>query len=165
MPSSLPPAANPPSPGPGTERAVAALLDRADTLRQAALDAGLAHAEIRHQLAATLLRTQWPTAAAVDADLARHLALEGNPDIYAVLDPDGHHLWSRTAGEPRDEVIDEVETVLSIALDFADHIKAGWVRMRPLGLDVHRLALPDTATGGGSPNSDNDGTQRGGSQQ
>jgi hypothetical protein len=134
----LPPASPPENTT--TDPVLATLTGHADTLRQAAVDAGLAHAEARHQLAARYLRSQWPTAATVDADLSRQLNLEGNPEVRAIMDADGRHLWSREFVE---EAIDEAEYELSTALDFADHVRIGWVRIPTLGVGMHRLTLPN----------------------
>lgn len=134
--------ATPPPERPTSTPALTALLDHADELWQTARDAGLAHAHARIRIAASLLRTRWPTVGAVDADLSRCIASDGHPEVWAVLDSDGHRLWSREPRRLRDDVIGEAESALGLALAFADHIRVGWAPMTVLGFGIHRLTLP-----------------------
>lgn len=124
------------------------LASEADTLRHAALSAGLAHAHARQSLAALALRRTWPTAAAVDAEITT----QGFVFVLAVLDQDGHRLWSRAAGVPISPEIDRADSALSAALVFAAHERTGWQRMKVLGGGVHRLVLtpPPAATTDGA---------------
>ena len=148
MPDTPSPPSDPPAGHATSVSTIAALLDRAETLRQTALDAGLAHAHARNQLAAALLRTRWPTAGVVDADLSRRIASEANPEVWAVLDSDGHRLWSRRPRERRDGLVEVAESALALALDFADPAHAGWLRMEVLGVGIHRLTLSPGALQG-----------------
>lgn len=92
--------------------------------REAARETGLAHARHCHALALTILRSRWPEAAAVEADLSPHYAQEGNPRITRVLD--ATNATVHRVEDTEDNLLRYAEEALAVALDFADETAVGW---------------------------------------
>lgn len=107
---------------------IAALAKTADEAREETRLAGLNHARSQHALALEILRTRWPDAAAVEADLSMHLALEGNPQITRILGADGTTVHTVVYSE---DVLDLAQEALAIALDFTNEQAAGWDGPQP----------------------------------
>lgn len=107
-------------------RKVICLPALAEQARNATHQAAKENAGLRTLIASVELRTLWPEATEIVADLAGVLTHENNnPTIEEIRDATGAALWTLDDG-PETDTIDRVEEHLGQAMDYLDATNAGW---------------------------------------
>lgn len=137
-------------------RQVVCLPALADQARDATRQAAREHAGFRALIAAAELRSVWPSATDIVANLAGPLAREANPTIEEIRDGTGTVLWTLDDG-PEADAVGRAEEQLGNALDYVDEDTVGWEPLSDAELtawtgdtralsaaqgDYYRLTLP-----------------------